>query len=86
MYLYHLSGTIQIEGGFVLNIYYSILIQMLYADPLCYQIAIELLADYNPFLISHPCPGRLYLAYDQQKVYFYKVNTILLGVEKALCD
>jgi hypothetical protein len=84
MYKFHCRDKAHTSDGYMRNMYHSLLMQTVRADPTLFVNMVKLRGDQNTRLISVPSPGRYYEGeFDRQ---FYEGDTGSLAATSALCD
>jgi len=74
------------SDGVMHNMYHSLLMQAIRADPALYVAMVKLRADNNTRLIAFPCPGRYYAEGQNIRRCFYEGDAYSLSTTRALCD
>ena len=74
------------SDGVMHNMYHSLLMQAIRADPALYVAMVKLRDDNNTRLIAFPCPGRYYAEGQNIRRCFYEGDAYSLSTTRALCD
>ena len=74
------------SDGVMYNMYHSLLIQAIRADPTLYVTIVKLRANNNTRLIIFPCPERYYAEEQNIRRCFYEGNTYSLSTTRTLCN
>ena len=84
MYKFHCRGKAHTSDGYMRNMYYSLLMQTVRADPVLFVNMVKLRGDRDTRLISIPSPGRY--CEGEFSRQFYEGDTGSLSTTSALCD
>jgi hypothetical protein len=84
MYKFHCRDEAYTPNGYMRNMYHSLLMQTVRADPVLFVNMVKVRGDRNTRLISVPSPGRYYEGKFSRQ--FYEGDTGSLATTFALCD